>query len=144
MVILVCPQSSPLSISVAGRGNDIFLHWMSNCKGHDKKALKYSFPRGYHMHDKMRADICGSLFGTVQESTLLALQRYNETKEALVYSSLWGDGLEHKNVTPTSKMGSSKINFSKFAEDISIIDSNYPWTIFFILDIVSVFIANMT
>ena len=56
------------------------------------------------MHDKMRADICGSLFGTVQESTLLALQRYNETKEALVYSSLWWDGLEHKNVTPTSKM----------------------------------------
>ena len=104
MVILVCSQSSPLSISVAGRGNDIFLHWMSNCKGHDKKALKYSFPRGYHMHDKMRADICGSLFGTVQESTLLALQRYNETKEALVYSSLWWDGLEHKNVTPTSKM----------------------------------------
>lgn len=39
-------QSSPLSISVAGRGNDIFLHWMSNCKGHDKEPLRYSFLEG--------------------------------------------------------------------------------------------------
>ena len=46
-------QSSPLSISVSGRGNDIFLHWMSNCKGHDKETLKYSFAEGEHIHDKV-------------------------------------------------------------------------------------------
>ena len=44
-------QSSPLSISVSGRGNDIFLHWMSNCKGHDKETLKYAFSEGEHIHD---------------------------------------------------------------------------------------------
>ena len=47
-------QSSPLSISVSGRGNDIFLHWMSNCKGHDKETLKYSFAEGENIHDMVR------------------------------------------------------------------------------------------
>ena len=47
-------QSSPLSISVSGRGNDIFLHWMSNCKGHDKETLKYAFSEGEHIHDMVK------------------------------------------------------------------------------------------
>ena len=47
-------QSSPLSISVSGRGNDIFLHWMSNCKGHDKETLKYGFAEGENIHDMVR------------------------------------------------------------------------------------------
>ena len=78
-------QSSPLSVSLRGRGNDIFLHWMANCKGHDKEKLIYSFPQGESMHDQMRADICHSLFGTQQESTLLALLRHNESSEAIIY-----------------------------------------------------------
>ena len=48
-------QSSPLSISVSGRGNDIFLHWMSNCKGHDKETLKYGFAEGENIHDMVRS-----------------------------------------------------------------------------------------
>ena len=44
-------QSSPLSLSVSGRGNDIFIHWMSNCKGHDKATLKYGFSEGENIHD---------------------------------------------------------------------------------------------
>ena len=47
-------QSSPLSLSVSGRGNDIFIHWMSNCKGHDKETLKYAFSEGENIHDKVR------------------------------------------------------------------------------------------
>jgi hypothetical protein len=47
-------QSSPLSLSVSGRGNDIFLHWMSNCKGHDKERLKYGFSEGENVHDMVR------------------------------------------------------------------------------------------
>ena len=59
---------------------------------------------GYHMHDKMRADICRSLFGdgSEQELTYLALQRYNASKETLVFSSLWWDNLEHENFNATS------------------------------------------
>ena len=81
-------QSSPLSVSLRGRGNDIFLHWMANCKGHDKEKLIYSFPQGESMHDQMRADICHSLFGSQQESTLLALLRHNESTEAIIYRYL--------------------------------------------------------
>lgn len=31
-------QSSPLTISVRGHGNDVFLHWMANCKGSIHKS----------------------------------------------------------------------------------------------------------
>ena len=61
---------------------------MANCKGHDKEKLVYSFPAGESMHDQMRADICHSLFGSQQESTLLALLRHNESSEAVIYRSV--------------------------------------------------------
>jgi hypothetical protein len=37
-------ESSPLSLSVTGYGNDIFLHWASNCKDHQREKLNYTFP----------------------------------------------------------------------------------------------------
>lgn len=37
-------QSSPLSLSVTGYGNDIFLHWSSNCLNNAKAKLNYTFP----------------------------------------------------------------------------------------------------
>ena len=64
-------QSSPLAINLRGHGNDVFLHWMANCKGHDKEKLFYSFPSGESMHDQMRADICHCLFASKQEATFL-------------------------------------------------------------------------
>ena len=103
-------QSSPLSISVRGHGNDIFLHWLSNCKGHDKEKLIYSFPSGESMHDQMRADLCHRLFGAQQEATLVALLRFNETNEAVVYSSLYWDSFEHANATNTSAMAYNYMN----------------------------------
>jgi len=102
-------QSSPISISLRGRGNDIFIHWLSNCKGHDKEKLFYSFPKGESMHDQMRADLCHALFGTQQEATLLALQKFNET-ETILYSSLYWDSYEHANATNTSAMADAYIN----------------------------------
>ena len=54
------------------------------------------------MHDQMRADVCGSLFGTRQEATLLALQRFNSTREISIYNSLRWDAFEHANATNTS------------------------------------------
>ena len=45
-------QSSPIAISLRGRGNDIFIHWLSNCKGHDKEKLFYSFPKGILLRKK--------------------------------------------------------------------------------------------
>lgn len=93
-----------------GHGNDVFLHWMSNCKGHDKEKLIYSFPAGESMHDQMRADICHALFDAQQEATLLALLRYNETNEVNLYSSLYWDSFEHANATNTSAMAYNYVN----------------------------------
>ena len=109
-------NSSPLSISIKGPGNDIFLHWMANCKGHDKEKLKYSFPSGESMHDQMRADICHSLFGTQQESTFLGLLRFNESNEATVYNSLYWDSFEHANATNTSAMAKNFLNDNPSSE----------------------------
>ena len=53
----------------------------------------------------MRADICGSLFnGAPQQATLTAMQRYNVTKEVVIYDSLVWDNFEHANFTDTMKM----------------------------------------
>ena len=53
----------------------------------------------------MRADICGSLFnGAPQQATLTAMQRYNATKEVVIYDSLVWDNFEHANFTDTMKM----------------------------------------
>ena len=53
----------------------------------------------------MRADICGSLFnGAPQQATLTAMQRYNATKEVVIYDSLVWDSFEHSNFTDTMKM----------------------------------------
>ena len=103
-------QSSPLAINLRGRGNDVFIHWMANCKNHDKEKLLYNFPKGESMHDQMRADICHCLFGTQQEATLLAFQRSNESSEAVLYSSLYWDSFEHANATNTSAMADAYIN----------------------------------
>ena len=56
------------------------------------------------MHDKTRADVCRALFGTHQELTLLAMQRFNASRESVIYNSLWWDKYEHSNLTDTLKM----------------------------------------
>ena len=85
-------QSSPLAINLRGHGNDVFLHWMANCKGHDKEKLFYSFPSGESMHDQMRADICHCLFASKQEATFLG--KYTDLGSLIVifdcgYFTVW-------------------------------------------------------
>eukprot|EP00095_Tigriopus_kingsejongensis_P007875 maker-scaffold127_size327531-snap-gene-1.8 protein:Tk07875 transcript:maker-scaffold127_size327531-snap-gene-1.8-mRNA-1 annotation:"hypothetical protein BRAFLDRAFT_93831" len=97
-------QSSPLSISVTGRGNDIFLHWTSNCRGNERKKLHFAFPDYVHIHDQARADVCQNLFKTNQVSRYLGLQRFNASQQSQVYNSVdWADK-EHANVSNTSAL----------------------------------------
>ena len=39
-------QSSPLTVSVEGLGNDLFLHWMADCVGHESEGGEYTFKKG--------------------------------------------------------------------------------------------------
>ncbi len=39
-------QTSPLTISAAGRGNDMFLYWIADCEGNEGKGGEYNFIKG--------------------------------------------------------------------------------------------------
>lgn len=39
-------QASPLTISVEGHGNDIFLYWIADCKEHEGEGGSYKFIKG--------------------------------------------------------------------------------------------------
>lgn len=39
-------QASPIVVSVEGYGNDIFLHWVADCLGHEGKGGEYTFVKG--------------------------------------------------------------------------------------------------
>ena len=68
----------------------------------------------------MRADICGSLFdGAPQQATLTAMQRYNATKEVVIYDSLWWDKFEHSNFTDTIAIA------EKFAKKYPVQQNEY-------------------
>lgn len=45
--MVVGTQTSPLVISVKGKGNDIFLYWVSDCHGaQNKSELEFDFLKG--------------------------------------------------------------------------------------------------
>lgn len=39
-------QASPLTISIEGYGNDVFLFWVSDCENHEGQEGKYKFVKG--------------------------------------------------------------------------------------------------
>lgn len=39
-------QASPLTISIEGYGNDVFLFWVSDCANHEGQEGKYKFVKG--------------------------------------------------------------------------------------------------
>lgn len=49
--MVVGTQSSPLVVSVNGKGNDIFLYWVSDCHGgQNQSELEFDFMRGNLTH----------------------------------------------------------------------------------------------
>ena len=39
-------QASPLSVSIEGLGNDIFLYWVSDCVNYEGKGGQFEFVKG--------------------------------------------------------------------------------------------------
>lgn len=39
-------QSSPLAVAMEGAGNDVFIVWMADCKGHEGSTEEFSFVKG--------------------------------------------------------------------------------------------------
>ena len=96
-------QSTPITISMEGYGNDIFLHWSINCREHQGEKLDYAFRSSTHMYEKSQADICQSLFGTSQDAKYLAMSRAFENGIPIYNSTDW-ESFEHMDVLNTSDL----------------------------------------
>jgi len=55
---------SPLTISMEGTGNDLFLYWIADCLGHEGEGGKFEFVKGTNVHEQSRADTCYLRFKT--------------------------------------------------------------------------------
>ncbi|XP_060079842.1 uncharacterized protein LOC132559243 [Ylistrum balloti] len=80
-------QASPLTISMEGTGNDIFLYWMSDCLGHEGEGGEFKFVEGTNVHEQSRADFCRLRFKSKGYSKILALSRNIKSPGHKVYYS---------------------------------------------------------
>ena len=95
-------QSSPLTLSFQGEGNDMFLHWSSNCVGKPGEKISFGFRAGTHIHEQSRADICRAMFDTGQVSRFMAVSQKLGKDGLEVYNSTVWAKLEHENAINTS------------------------------------------
>ena len=51
-------NTSPLSVSMQGLGNDLFIYWISDCIGHEGDGTRFEFVEGTNVHEQSRADTC--------------------------------------------------------------------------------------
>ena len=51
-------NTSPLTASMQGLGNDLFVYWVSDCVGHEGDGGLFEFVEGTNVHEQSRADTC--------------------------------------------------------------------------------------
>ena len=113
-------KSTPITLSMDGYGNDIFLHWSTNCIDHIGDNLTYAFRLGANMYDKSQADICYALLGSRQNARLLAMRDKDE-EGATVYNSTEWESFEHIGVPNTTVLAENFLknspNFEQNMDD---------------------------
>ena len=118
-------QSSPITISMEGKGNDIFLHWAINCIGHVGEKVKYAFRGNAHMYEKSQADLCRSIFGSRQDAKLLAMSRLFPDGISIYNSTDW-ENFEHLDVPNTSALAIQFLNDNpELQEKVDSSDDGY-------------------
>ncbi|XP_041373917.1 uncharacterized protein LOC121386932 [Gigantopelta aegis] len=85
-------QSSPLTISMEGYGNDVFLHWVADCEQHEGEGGEFTFVKGTNVHEQSRSDFCHLRFKTNGFSKMFATGRNFRSPGVAVYYS--GDRVE--------------------------------------------------
>ena len=68
-------HSSPLSISMEGSGNDLFMFWSVDCKDHEHEGGWFDFVSGTNVHESSRVDTCFARYGTKSFSKLFLTNR---------------------------------------------------------------------
>lgn len=66
----VAVNSSPLTVSMEGLSNDLFIYWMADCKDHEGEGSEFSFVEGTNVHEQSRADTCQLRYNTKSFSKL--------------------------------------------------------------------------
>ena len=95
--------SSPLTLGVTGHGNDMYLHWTSNCVGKPGQQMAmYGFRDGTHVHEQSRADLCRAIYNTGTLSRLVAVSSKPSTSLQEIYNSSYWSRYEHEGAVNTS------------------------------------------
>lgn len=68
-------HSSPLTVSMEGSGNDLFLFWSADCTGHEHEGGWYEFVNGTNVHESSRADTCMLRYNTKSFSKFYVTNR---------------------------------------------------------------------
>ncbi|XP_064651564.1 uncharacterized protein LOC135502545 isoform X2 [Lineus longissimus] len=98
-------QSSPLAISVEGHGNDIFLYWIADCKGHEGQGGEYYFLNGTNVHEQSRSDFCKLRFKSEGYSQYKAINRHMQLPGKDVYNSAERSVVERASWVNTTEEG---------------------------------------
>lgn len=89
-------NTSPLSVSMEGLGNDLFIYWVSDCIGHEGEGGKFEFVEGTNVHEQSRADTCKLRYNTKSFSKLCIMnEKMGFPGKDIYYSENFYD-IEHK------------------------------------------------
>ncbi|PVD27593.1 hypothetical protein C0Q70_12757 [Pomacea canaliculata] len=80
-------QASPLTVSMEGKGHDLFLYWLADCLQHEGEGGEYHFLKGTNVHEKSRSDFCRLRFKTKGFTRILAFGRNIKAPGVAIYNS---------------------------------------------------------
>ncbi|XP_061183880.1 uncharacterized protein LOC133192057 [Saccostrea echinata] len=96
-------QSSPLTISMDGYGNDIYLYWISDCEKHEGQEEAFEFVKGTNIHEQSRSDFCRLRFNSEGFSKLLAKNQHIASHGIPIYYSGDRKLIEHRHWVNTTR-----------------------------------------
>ena len=80
-------NTSPLSVSMTGLGNDLFIYWTADCVGHEGEGSWFDFVDGTNVHEQSRADTCKLRYKAKSFSELSVMNRQTGFPGKRIYNS---------------------------------------------------------
>ncbi|KAJ8034255.1 hypothetical protein HOLleu_21012 [Holothuria leucospilota] len=90
-------QSSSLSISFEGFGNDAFIYWGLLCEGHEHETTGFTFAEGVYGPAMSRVNFCKERFGTKDVTRQFILNQNMKLPGDVLYDSKLNFDIEHSN-----------------------------------------------
>lgn len=106
-------NTSPLTASMQGLGNDLFVYWVSDCIGHEGEGGNFEFVEGTNVHEQSRADTCKLRYNAKSFSKLRVTNRNIGFPGKDIYYSEDYQDMEHENPGVETGSESHSKNISK-------------------------------